>query len=204
MATATARLSSTTGEGATLPRASYSTTMRSQSVSATDGATGPRPVPPSAVLVLQQHRPPVAVEPRREPCGGQLQEGEQSQHLRLAGQQPGEAAGQAEGLLSEVGADPRVAAGGRGAFGEDQVDDVEHPPQACRSLLGRRDLERDTGRGQGLLGPGDPRLDGRHRDEQQTGDLLGAQATDDPEGEGDLPLLHNTLVFIMMVSVCSS
>ena len=75
------------------------------------GAAAPDrgPVPPSPVLVRQQHRLAVGSGAGREPGGGQLEQREQAVDLGLVGHQAGEDPGQPDRLVGEVGPDQVVA-----------------------------------------------------------------------------------------------
>lgn len=69
---------------------------------------------------------------------------------------------------------------------EDQVEDTEDGPKACREVLGGWKLEPPIRMGDALLGPGDALRHGGLRDEEGTGDLLGGEASKGPQRKGDL------------------
>lgn len=149
------------------------------------GQTAPdgRAVPVAAVLVLQQDRFAVGPGARGEAGGGQLEQGEQAGHLRFRGQQRGQGTGQPDRLVGEVGAQQPVAAGSRRALGEEHVEHAQHPAEALAALLRRGYREGDAGGGDGLLGPGDPGLEGGYRHQEGAGDLLAGQSGDHPQGQ---------------------
>lgn len=142
-----------------------------------------RAVPAAAVLVLQQDRLAVGPGARGEAGGGELEQSEQAGHLSFPGQQRGQGTGQPDRLVGEVGAQQPVAAGRRRTLGEEHVEHAQYPAEALAPLLRRRHREGDAGGGDGLLGPGDPGLEGGHRHQEGAGDLLAGQPGDHPQGQ---------------------
>ena len=138
-------------------------------------------VPEPAVLGLQQHGLPVRPAPGPRPRGLQLQESLQPVHLRLAGDESGQGAGQPEGLLRQLRTHPVRAGRGRVALVEDQVDHGHHVGQPGLALGpgGQLEIHPD----QGLLGPGDPLPDGGVLDQEAAGDLGCGEAADQTQRE---------------------
>ena len=149
-------------------------------------AADQQPVPESAVLVGQQHRLPVRVDPGRDAGGLELHQREQPVHLGLAIQQPGQQATEPESVHTQRRTEPVVPPAGRVPLVEDQIDDAEHRTEPFRKLLVGRQREPYAGAGQVLLGPGDPLSHARLRRQERPGDLVGAQAGDGPQGQGHL------------------
>jgi hypothetical protein len=82
-----------------------------------------------------------------------------------------------------AGPHPVVAGGRRVAFVEDEVDDLQDRRQPLGQLGRGRQHERDALAGQGALGADDPLRDGRLRDQERPGDLLGGQAAEQAQRE---------------------
>ncbi len=96
--------------------------------------------------------------------------------------------GEPDGLPAEVLADQGVAAVGRVALVEEEVDDLEHRVEPAGKLLGRRDLQRDLPIAEEPLGPDEPLGDRRLGGQEGAGDLGDAEAAGGLEGQGDLRL----------------
>jgi hypothetical protein len=78
---------------------------------------------------------------------------------------------------------------GRGvAFVEDEVEHLEHRRRAVRALVRPRDLERHACLGQRALGAHDALRDGGLRHQEGARDLVGGQAAQEPQREGDARL----------------
>ena len=90
----------------------------------------------------------------------QQQQGQQAAHLGFGGQQPVQDPGQPDGFVGEVGPQQLLARAGGVAFGEDQVEDAQHPRQAAGQLVAAGDPEDDPRVADLALGPHDPL---RHR-----------------------------------------
>ena len=122
----------------------------------------------------------------RAPRVGQQHQRQQPGDLAVVGQQPVQLAGQPDRLGGQLG--PLQVGPGAGgvALVEDQVEDVEHDPQALRPLVRRRHGEPGPGGLDGLLGPADALGHRRLRDEERAGDLGGGQAADGPQRQRDL------------------
>ena len=142
-------------------------------------------IPARTVLLEQQHRPALRVDPGVGARGLQLHQRDQAVDLALVGHQAGEHPAEAQRLVAERRPHPVVAGGGRVALVEDQVDDLEHRRQPRRPLARIRHLERHPGRGERALGADDALGDRRFRHEEGTGDLVGAEAAEQAQGERD-------------------
>ncbi|CAI7655180.1 unnamed protein product [Penicillium discolor] len=145
-------------------------------------------VPPPTVLIGEQHRVAVPVGPRREACGGELQEREQTVHLRYPRLQRGEHPRQPDGLVAQLRPHPLRTAAGRVRFVEDEIEHPKDRAEPRRMLLPRRQLERRARGRQRLLRAHDPLLHGRRGDEEGAGDLLTRQTAHDPQRQRDLRL----------------
>jgi hypothetical protein len=173
MATATARFSSTTGEGAMHQRGVQRSDARPvrlsragrprvaggdgrlQGIGAAqaaeplgslqrrEAATDEERVPARAILVQQQHGLSRGAGPRAQPRGLDLHERDQAVDLGLLGREPGQDAPQAQRLVAQRGPHPVVARRGRIALVEDEVDDLEHRGQP-RGELGPRGISKGT------------------------------------------------------------
>ncbi len=144
-----------------------------------------RPVPQGAVLLGEGDQPAVGTAASRAPGVGEQHEREEAGDLGILGQAGPDAPGQPDGLARQVGAGQVRAAAAGVALVEQQVEDVQHQPEAFRALVGRRERERlarclDLG-----LGPADPLGHGRLGNEERGGDLARGQAADRAERERD-------------------
>ena len=80
---------------------------------------------------------------------------------------------------------PVVAGGGGVAFVEDEVDDFEDGGEAGGELGAARDFEGDVCFGEGAFGADDALGDGGFGEEEGAGDLVGGEAAEEAEGEGE-------------------
>src|SRR5256885_4142832 len=92
--------------------------------------------------------------------------------LRLLGRELGQYAAETECFFAELGTHPVVAGGGRVAFVEHEIDDLEYRRQSGDELLPAGHLERHMRLGEGPLGPYDTLCDGRFGDQKCPGDFL--------------------------------
>ena len=91
----------------------------------------------------------------------ELHQRDEAVHLRLVGHQPGEDPSQPQRLLAQLRAHPVVAARGRVALVEDEVDDLEDRRRAARAARRRRGTSKRTrGLGERALGAHDALGDG--------------------------------------------
>src|SRR5580704_4687124 len=104
----------------------------------------------------------------------------------FGGDEVGENASEAKGFFAEGGTEPVIACGGRVAFVEDEVDHSEDGGEAGVEFGSAGDLEGDAGFGEGAFGADDALGDGGFGDEEGAGDLLGGEAPEHAEGEGEL------------------
>ena len=215
IATATARLSWTTGDGSIRARAAYSAAIWAQSVSAAVAAsswsaamaawswygTGPagrqraldeRPalgdpagVPARPVLVVEQDELPVRPDPRLPASVVEEHQRQQAHDLGLVGEQRPHDPRQADRLARELAAHERVARGRGVALVEDQVEDLEDAVEPLRQELEVRDPVRDAGVADLPLRPDEALGERRLRDEEGPGDLGRRQAAERPQGQRD-------------------
>lgn len=89
-------------------------------------------VPAGAVLFGEGDEGAVGVGAGGAAGVGEEHEGEQSGEFAVVGAGAVECSGEADGLGGEVDADEVVAGGGGGAFGEDQVEDVQDRGEVFR------------------------------------------------------------------------
>ena len=146
-------------------------------------ARDPAAIPQPAVLIREEHRIPVRIDPRREAGGGELHERQQRVHIGLSGQERGEHPGEPDRLAPQVRTQQVLPRGRRVRLVEHQVQHAEHGAEPRREILPRRHLERGLRRGERLLGAHDPLLHGRGRHEEGAGDLLGAETADHAQRE---------------------
>ena len=185
IATATARLSSTTGDGASSARRPYSAAIWRQSVGARvrgdvverrdrrldlvrPGPAHPQraiqerlalvdlgAVPAAAVLVLEEHELAVRPGPRVAPRVVQEHQREQAERLGLVGHELGEDARQPDRLGRELAPDERLAGRRAVALVEDQVEDPQHARRGAPAAA------RAAGRGTGSRRRGSSAWPGR-------------------------------------------
>ena len=146
-------------------------------------AADQRLVPTGAVLVEQQHRLAVRAGAGVEARRLDLDQGQQPQRLGVVRGQPGQHPAQPQRLGAQVGARPLAPAGRRVALVEDQVHDLAYGVQPGRALLRPGQLEPDVRGGQGPLGPDDALGDRRLGRQEGAGDVLGAEAAHQLQGE---------------------
>ena len=80
---------------------------------------------------------------------------------------------------------PVVAGGGGVALVEDEVDDLEDGGEAGGELGAAGDFEGDVVFGEGAFGADDALGDGGFGGEEGAGDLVGGEAAEEAEGEGE-------------------
>ena len=102
-------------------------------------------VPAAAVLIGQQHELALVVEAGRTAGVGQQQQGDETDHLGLVGQEVGEDPGEADSLVAELGPDRAGAGRGSMALGENQIDHPKDARQALRQGIRPRDAQRYAG-----------------------------------------------------------
>lgn len=200
-ATATARLSSTTGKSVRRVSSPYRAAIWAQSprlvgVERRDGGLhdvgtaavqGESPVQHGpavddlggvqerVVLLGEQHEITVA-EPSLAPGVEQLHEREETVHLRLVRHELGEGPSELDRL-------DRQRAAAAVALVEDQVDDREHCAEPVgRQVVGRHP-ERDPGRLDFALRPNQPLSQRRFGDQERARDLVGRQPAECPQRE---------------------
>ena len=142
-------------------------------------------IPPRPVLVQQQDRLAGRAGACAQTRGLDLHERNEAVHLGLVGRQLGQDAAETQRFLAQLRPHPVVAGGGRVALVEDEVDHLEHGGQALGKLGPARYLEGDALLGQRALGADDALGDGRLRDQEGAGDLVGRQAADQAQRERD-------------------
>ena len=108
--------------------------------------------------------------------------------LGLLRRQLGEDAAEAQRFVAERRPHPVVAGGGGVALVEDEVDDPEHRREPRGAVGAARHLEGHALGGERALGADDALRDGRLRDEECAGNLVGGQAAEQPERERDARL----------------
>ena len=138
-----------------------------------------------AVLVEEEDGFAVGVDAGFGAGGLDFHEGDEAVDFGFGGDEFGEDAAEAEGFFAEGGAEPVVAGGGGVAFVEDQVDDFEDGGEAGGELGAAGNFEGDVGFGEGAFGADDALGDGGLGDEEGAGDLVGGEAAEQAEGEGD-------------------
>jgi hypothetical protein len=205
MPTAAARLSSTTGDGASRASVAYSAAIRcvlqrdrrlhlvgprlverERPVQQSRRLRDPRAVVERAVLLVERDGAAAVVDPRGAArVVREAQRGE-AERLGLARQQRGDEAGEPDRLVAQVDAHPLGARGRRVALGEDEVDDAEHRRQPLGHPLGFRDGERDARRPQLALRADEPLGERRLGHEEPARDLRGAEAGDGAQRERHL------------------
>ena len=139
-------------------------------------------VPAGAVLVGEQHQPPVA---HARVTARVLQEHQRQQRDQggLVGPQGQHHPHQPDRLPGELGAEQVGAGAGGVAGGEGEVGGLRERVEPVGQDGGVRDGERDAGTDDALLGAGDP---GRHRglrDEEQPRDVGGGHAEHEAQAE---------------------
>src|SRR2546428_283739 len=138
-------------------------------------------IPATAVLIEQEDGFPRRADPRAQARRLDLHQRDEAMDLRLLRSELGQDATETERILAERRPDPVVTSGRRVALVENEVDDLEHRRQTGGQLFPPGDLEWDARLGEGPLGPNDSLGDGWLRDEERARDLLGCQATEQPE-----------------------
>ncbi len=145
-----------------------------------------RPIPERAVLRLEDDELAARPGARRAPRFLQQRQRQQPHRLGL-GQQLDDEPAKTDRLGREIGTCQRVAGRGRIAFVEDQVDDAQHARQPRAELGALRAPCRESAGGTDLrLGADDSLRQRRRRQQEGARDLLGRQARDLAQREGDL------------------
>ena len=142
-------------------------------------------VPGGPVLIEEQDGVARGVDARGGARLLQLHERDEAVRLGLARRQLDEHPPEPQRVLAEPRPHDVVARGGGIALVEDEVDDAEDGRQPRGQAIPPRDLEGDTSLGQGPLGAHDPLRDRGLGHEESAGDLLGRQAAEQAQREGD-------------------
>ena len=145
-------------------------------------------IPARSVLVEQEDRLSRRADARPGAGRLDLHQGDEAVDLRLVRNEAGQDAAQPERVLAKRGSHPVVAGGRRVALVEDEVDDLENRRQAGGELGAAGNFEGHVRLGEGPLGPHDPLRDGGLRDEECARDLLGRQASEQAERQGNARL----------------
>ena len=146
-------------------------------------------VPTAAVLVEQQHGFAVLAHARVQARGLDLHQRHQPVHLGFARRQRGQHAAQPQRFLAQRRPHPIIAAGGRIAFVEHQVDHAQHAGQAFLQRVAAGHFERHVGFGQRALGAHDALRHRRLRREERACDLVRGQAAQQAQRQCD-PRVH--------------
>ena len=207
IATATARFSSTTGEGTSSARRPYRSAICSQSVSGSKWSDaiaacswyGPgsrrtsarssasRPcstsshVPELAILVVEQHELAGRRKPRVAARVLQEEERVEAVRLRLVGHQRREHRREADRFGAQLAAHRRPVAGV-----EDEVDRREDGAQPIGKKVLRRHAQRDAGVADLPLRAHEPLRERRLRNEEAARDLRRREAADEAQRQRDL------------------
>ena len=215
MPTATARLSSTTGDGATWASASYSAAMRpsrcprragarmaggdgglqrvragappsASARPALPGRGGSAAGPSGPVLVQQQHRLARRGRCARAPRDAWISiSATRPCTSASSGTSSARIAAEAQRVLAQRRPHPVVARGRGVALVEDQVNDFQHRRQPRRQLVAARHLERHLRLGERALGADDALRDRRLGDQERSRDLVGRQAAEQSQRQRD-------------------
>ena len=140
-------------------------------------------IPAPAVLIEQQDWFSRRADSRVRARCLDLHQRNEAVHLRLLRHELGQDAAETERIFAELRSHPVVTGSRRVALVEDEVENFEHGRQAGGELGPPGDLEGDARLGERPLGPDDSLRDGRLRDEEGARDLLGGQASKQPERE---------------------
>ena len=140
-------------------------------------------VPQRAVLVVEQHQPPVGVDARVAARVVQEHQREQPARLGPLGHQLGQQAAEPDRLRAQLAPHERLARGRRVALVEDQVDRGEHRRQPVRQLLVLRHPVGDAGVGDLALGAHEPLGHRRLGDEERARDLRHRQPAERAQRE---------------------
>jgi hypothetical protein len=142
-------------------------------------------VPPTAVLIGQQHRFARSTDARAGSRCVQLHQRDQSMRLGLVGRETGEDPSQAQRLLAQRGPHVVVTGAGGVALVEDQVDHLEHRRQARHAVGAARHLERHARFGQRPLGAHDSLRDRRLAGQESARDLVGRKSAQEAQRQRD-------------------
>ena len=138
-------------------------------------------IPEPAILVLQQHDGAIGIEPRRRPRMLEQKQGRQPHDFRLRLEQPKQQPGEPDRLFAQGRAGRGLAAAGRIAFVEDEVDHRHDGGEPFRPLLRPRRFERHIGLGDAGFRPRDALLHGALAHQERPRDLLDRQAGNDAQ-----------------------
>jgi hypothetical protein len=138
------------------------------------------PVPLAAVLVGEQDQRAAGPGAGRAAGLGQEQQGQQAAGLGLAGHQPGQQPGEADGLAAQIGADEVIAGRGGVALVEDEVDDRQHERQPAGQFLVAGHPVGDASGADLPLRPDQSLGHRRLGNEEGTGDLGRLEPGDEP------------------------
>jgi hypothetical protein len=142
-------------------------------------------VPAGAILIKEEDGLAGGCDAGVKAGGLNLHQGDEAVDLGFVGSEFGEDAAKAKGFFAESGAGPVVAGGGGVALVEDEVDNLKDRGEAAFELFAAREFEGDFGFGEGALGANDALSDSRLREEDRAGDLVGGEAAEETEGEGN-------------------
>ena len=143
------------------------------------------PVPFGPVLVRQHDQLAVRAGPRAAPGVGEQQQGEQTGHLGLAGEQGRQRPGQPDRLVTQLAADQVRSSGRHVPPRENEVDHPQHGVQPFCQPRRPRHAQRDAGLADLALGPYQALRHRRLRHEERRRDVGRAQAADGPQGQPD-------------------
>jgi len=142
-------------------------------------------VPAGTILVEEKDRFAGGADAGVEPGGLNLHEGGEAVDFGFVGNEFGEDSSKAECVFAEGGASPIVTGSGGVAFVEDEVDDLKDGGEAGGELDAAREFEGDFGFAEGAFGTDDALGDSGLGEEIGAGDLVGSEAAEEAEGEGD-------------------
>src|SRR5258708_1350455 len=108
--------------------------------------------------------------------------------LRILRSEFGKDAAEAKRFFAKGGTHPIIACGGRIAFVEDEIDDVEHGGNARSEFRSSRNFEGNVLLGQCALGADDTLPDGRFWNQKSAGNFIGGKTPEQPQREGELRL----------------
>ena len=145
-----------------------------------------RPVPPAAILIVEQHDAAPGIVARGGTGMLRQQERQQAHDLRLGRKQPQQQPRQPDRLIAQRRALLDGIAARRIAFVEHEIDHRRHRREPLAALHRARRLERHIRPGDGRLRPRDTLLHRSLRDEKGARDLLHRQPRNDAQRQRDL------------------
>ena len=142
-----------------------------------------RPAPAAPVLLRQGEQLSLGADARVQARGGQEHQREQTQDLRLLGEELDQEAPEPDGLFAEVDADQAIPRGRGVAFIEDQVDDGEHASEPLSELAQLGHAVGDA-RLADLRFGADQALSQRGLwHQERAGDFVGFEAAEEAQGQ---------------------